>query len=76
MSAFPYITFDLQNNSYFVETGVSIVDLNSAISDATNNALFQFDEGNFILDEVLYVKRGDITLEGAENGNTTFLIDK
>lgn len=67
-----FVTYDAHTNSYHVAVGISATDLGNLLNTAHDFATIQFDAGTYVLDHIIQVGRGDLTLQGVGSDQTIF----
>ncbi len=75
MATYNKISYDASINTYIVNVGAAVSDINAVIRSASAGATVSFSEGVHTLDQPLYVTRDNITIKGAGKDLTTFSID-
>ena len=60
------------SNTYIITNDMTTAEIQAIIDTAPIGATIQFSEGEFILDDTLYIGRSDIAVIGAGEGKTVF----
>lgn len=69
-----FIDYNPETLTYHVSVGASVDDIQAAVNAAPKYATIQFGEGVFVFDKTLTILKDDLTVKGAGEDLTTFLI--